>query len=280
MLILCTGPDTFRAQEKALELVQAFQQKHDIGGSSIESFTSGKDAVKALLERINTPSLFSPKRLIRVSDLLTDVPKAAVSPLVQALSRDSEQVIVISTEEKMPPEVTMKQFAGIPKLVTYEFVIQRGSAFTKWAWEQACKLNISDQGFVRILAEICDGDAWLLHNELVKVAAGNRERPEVGFASSKFELADRYLDGGTHTYDFVSERDAPEQALSTLIQQARASIRVRDKDTDGIHPYVLKKMQASAKNRKDGEKRLALLLRALILQRVGYGNEEEVSALL
>src|SRR5690349_2995349 len=51
MLIVCHGPDTFRALQKARELELAFKQKYDAHGLSVERLASGKDAVTEIASR-------------------------------------------------------------------------------------------------------------------------------------------------------------------------------------------------------------------------------------
>ena len=93
MLLVCIGPDTFRAQAKARELENAFRQKYDLDGSSIERISPGKDGVDEVIERANTVSLFCPRRFMRTANLLMDCPKAKQTALVQSLTKDPENVI-------------------------------------------------------------------------------------------------------------------------------------------------------------------------------------------
>ena len=58
----------------------------------------------------------------------------------------------------------------------------------------------------------------------------------------------------------------------------RAALRVRDGAVEGLHPYVVKKMQNNKIS--SPEKKLASVLRALFLQRAGYADEEEATTLL
>jgi len=280
MLILCIGPDTFRAQEKARELEVAFRQKFDLGGSSVEHLGSGKDAIKQILERANTASLFSSRRLMRATDLVLECPKASQSPLLQAFSKDPENIITISVESEPPPEAVMKVFAAVPKFFKYDFPIQTSSKFFKWLCDRAKALGFRDEERLKHLAEISEGDSWLAWNELTKLAAGSDEDLQRFYSPTIFEFAERYLKGTDNQYDFLSDSDALREAQTVFLSQARAAVRVRDNDTQDLHPYLVKKMRNVAEQTKKFEQSLACILQALMLQRVGMGNEEETNVLL
>ena len=172
MLILCIGPDTFRALEKARELEQAFCAKFDTAGTSVERLGSGSTVVDQIIERVNTLSLFTPRRFIRVADLVKTCPKAKQPALVRALLQDPENAIVVSVEAEVPNEVAMKAFAEVPKFVRYDFPIQVGSGFSTWVVTIAEKLGVKDKNAARQIAEVAEGDSWLAWNELLKLAAG------------------------------------------------------------------------------------------------------------
>jgi len=281
MLILCIGPDTFRAQEKARELEVAFRQKFDLGGSSMERLSTGKDAVKQVLERSNTASLFSPRRMMRTSDLLLECPKSSHHPLIQALTKDPENIIIISVESERSPETTMKAFANVPKLVKYEFPVQKGADFGKWVADRAMILGYQDEKRVAQLAATCDGDSWLAWNELLKLAAGSTENLRRIVMPKIYDYAEWYVKGGDRRYLFLDGRESESSdVLTVFLSQIRAALRVRDNDTEGLHPFVVKKMQSLAHQKKDLEETMSVILQAYLSQRIGYGSEDEIAAIL
>lgn len=280
MLILCIGPDTFRAQEKARELEAAFKQKFDLGGLSMERLATGKDAAKQILERANTASLFSPRRLMRTGDLVSECPKAFQTPLLQALTRDAENIIVISVENEQPAVSILKLFSQVPKFFKFEFPLQHGPAFNRWLTGKADNLGVKNQTQVSRLAEYCDGDSWLAWNELVKLAAGSAEDLKTTLTPTIFELAEKYLMGNDDQRAFLGDREAVQEALTVFLSQARAALRVRDRDMEGLHPFLIRKMQSLNTNKINLEQIFATLLMTLLAQRTGYGSEEEILAML
>lgn len=277
MLILCIGPDTFRAHRRAMELEKAFREKHDPAGSSVERIWPGKTAVDEVIERVNTVSLFSPRRFLRTSDLLSDCPKAKLAALVQALNRDAEHVIVVDVESEPLSSAVMSTIAGGEKIIKYEYPLQEGTGFRTWVEQIAKELGVSDEKSVRRLAETADGDPWLVWNELLKLKAGGQSDvasplPE----GSPYDAADAWLRGQSELLSGKS--DAGAELISVFLNQARAALRVRDGAIEGIHPFVVKKL----KNNKisEPEAHLARALLSLFAQRNGLAAEDEPATLL
>lgn len=278
MLILCLGPDTFRAQEKAHELENAFKSKYDLAGSSIERLPAGKEAVEEVMKRVNTPSLFAPRRYIYAPELMANCPAAKIEPLAKALSQNVEQVIVVSVESEQPEIKILKKIESITKVVKYEFPELTGNAFYQWLKSVADCLNVTDGAAVSKIAEAADGDSWQAFNELMKVAAGGQSEIAVsGRELSVFDYADQYIQNKKR-YEFLSEADIGGQFLNPLLSQTRAALRVRDNATAGMHPFVVKKLQRLRVEQPEVLHAAALL--ALFMQRSGAGREDEVVDLL
>jgi len=279
MLLLCIGPDTFRAQEKARELESAFRQKYDPSGSSVERITPGKEAVDEIVQRANTISLFSPRRFMRTTDLLSDCAKTKQPVLVQALSRDPEHVIVVSVEGEPFSATVEKAFAGVPKIIKYEYPEQGGAVFKCWLTDTARRINVTDQRVIDQIADATDGDSWWAWNELMKVAAsGQHSVTSVSPTPTIYEYAEGFLRDDSCWRKALVNLDISSQILTTFLSQARAAVRVRDNATDGLHPYVIKKMRVG--KFEQGEKKIARSLIGLLSQRAGYGSEEDSGMLL
>lgn len=278
MFILCTGADTFRSLAKAQELEKAFIEKHDRSGVSVERLDEGAATVEAIMERVNTVSLFTPKRFLRVSDLVDVCPKAKQKALVQALSREPDNIIVVSIEHETPSPAALELFSSIPKFIRYDFPLQTGKEFAAWAQQWAKSLGVQDMTRVTELARRAEGDSWMVANELVKLAAGGQS-DLVATESTRgiFDYADAYLAAGRDQYTFLLNEEISKQSLSMFLSQARSALRVRDGATSGLHPYVIKKMQRAYPHLE--EKQLRTLL-ALYLQRASFGNDQESATIL
>jgi DNA polymerase III delta subunit len=277
MLILCCGPDTYRATQRARELEAAFRSKHDPSGSSVERLASGKRVVDEVIEHSLAVSLFSPMRFIRADGLIEQCPKQKVKALVHALGKDPERVIVVSIETEKPTNATLKSFADVPKLLVSDYPLLSGSAFSEWVRQAGSALGITNVSTLNALADACDGDAWLASNELLKLAVGGvsevvRER-EVG----SYELADSVLSGDGSRYQRIAHNGASDRAAYPLFQQALSAIRVHDGDTQGVPPFVISKLNHVDRSRAVTVAGASTLI--TILSRSGLADTDELFTL-
>lgn len=280
MLILCIGPDTFRAQAKARELEDAFRKKYDGVGLSVEHLSSGKAAVQEIVERGSTMSLFASRRFLRTRNLVQDAPKASRQLLAQALAHDQEAFIVVSVEDEPPLAATLKEFGAAIKIIKYEFPIQQGAVFVQWVQQIAQMLNIQARETVTQIATACDGDAWQAWNELMKLAANPEAdfQAEASTAKTIFNYAEDYLKQQSKWREVLGDADASAQALTVFLSQARAALRVRDGATDGLHPFLVKKMRGVPYPHLEAS--FATLLQAMLAQRAGYATDQEMLTIL
>jgi len=280
MLILCSGPDVFRAQERVRELVTHFAQKYDIDQTSVERLEgSGTVVVDQLIERVNTPSLFAPRRFLRVSNLWRDCPKAKQAALVQALSRDVENVIVVSFEEEPLTEVLDRIIQPIPKITRYDFPLLQGQAFVAWVTQLAQRLAITDATTIKNIAEAAQGDSWRAWNELLIAAAGGTPAEQTEMGLSVYELADAFLQARPAWRVELQELGQPSQAMHAMLGQIRALLRVRDQAAQTLPSFIVRKLQAWRPDPQT-EERLARVLLYYFIQRSGLANEEEATLIL
>lgn len=275
MLILCIGPDTFRAQEKARELEAAFRKKYDPTGSSVEHISSGKEGVDEVIERAGTISLFSSHRFLRGNNLLGDCPKVKQAVLIRVLVQDPERTIIVSVEDEPPAATTLKPFEKDVKVIKYEFPEQSGAAWMRWIQEMAERLKIEDKQILRRIAEATEGDSWYAWNELLKLAAGGTSHVVRTEEESIYYYADAYLKQNPAWSGIFKDQELTKQALNTFLSQARSALRVRDGATEGLHPYVVKKLGTLPS--QNLEERFAHTLLAFFCQRSGYAADDEAA---
>lgn len=278
MLILCCGPDTFRALARAKELEHAFRQKHDPEGRAIEHLRSGKDGVEDLIEKSAGANLFSPKRFLRVDGLVTACPKNKLKALVEALSRDIDSMIVVSVEEEKPSASQLKSFEELPKFLLSEYTQLQGSAFSAWAMEYAKNLRIYEEKSLQPLIEACEGDCWSFVNEAMKLAAGATLEHQTHVDDpSPYDIADQFLRAEPTRFQSLNGEFGYTN-FSIILQQAVSAVRIRDNDLDGIPPFVSRKLKAM--NVPQPEAVVAVALETIFLQRTGLANEAESAVLL
>lgn len=278
MLIICSGPDTFRALQKARELEAAFKQKYDAGGLSIERIASGKDAVTEIAARAGAISLFAPRRFVRTAQVLSEASKAQRTTLKKALAGDQDGFILLTIEDEPPSATTLKELGEV-KTVRYDFPVMQPAAFMKWALEEAKRMGLQDEKSVRAIVEATEGDTWRCYSEMMKRAAwGGSETIAMDNEKSMFAFADAYVRGQSFWLDLIGDSSLEKQMLTTFLSQARAAVRVRDGATEGIHSFVARKLQGQSLGKAD--EALARLIEGFFLQRSGYADEKEVTSVL
>ena len=265
MLILCCGPDTYRAVARARELENAFRQKHDTSGSSVERVAAGKEAADEIIERSMSVSLFTPMRFIRTDGLVSGCPKTKWKPLIQSLARDPERVIVVSVESEKPDATQLKFLNEVPKLIINDYSLQQGKAFRVWLGEAAKAVGVNDASALDRLASVCDGDAWLASTELVKLAAGGESVLERVSSSDAFGLAASFLRGDRTRFGYLYNEDATQGASYPLLQQSISAM------TQPVYARV---------SQEQAEKVLAATILIHQIQRSGLASDQEALQLL
>lgn len=278
MLILCCGPDTYRATRRARELEAAFRAKHDPQGSSIERLETGKRVADEVIERSLTVSLFSPMRFLRADGLIKHCPMQKAKALVHALAKDPERVIVVSIEEEKPTNTTLMAFAGVPKMIVNEYPLLKGKAFFTWVQQSAAALGVTDGSTLNALADACDGDAWLASNELLKIAAGGASELVRERVAVTYEVADAFLAVDPSRYRRLMENGGSDRAAYPLFQRAHTFSRVHDGDTQGLPPFVISKGQRTCEGRTAHVASVSVL--AMMLSRSGLADAKELSTIL
>lgn len=279
MLIVCSGPDTFRALQKARELETAFKQKYDASGFSVEQISSGKEAVTEIAARAGAISLFSPRRFVRTAQVLSEASKAQRATLKKALSGDQDGFILLTIEEE-PPSASVLSELGEVKIARYDFPAMDARDFATWALEEARRMGLRDEKAVRAIVEVSSGDTWTCFFELMKRAAyGASEILSAdGAERTAFVFADTYVRGQDSWREIMEDAALEKQMLTTFLSQVRSAIRVRDGAIEGIHPFVARKLRGQALEGAD--EAFSRLVEGFFAQRSGYATEKEVGSIL
>lgn len=274
MLIVCSGPDTYRARHKARELMTAFRKKFDVSGYATEVLEAGS-AFEEIMGRIGTVSLFTPKRFVRADGCLKKMPIAQVRSLAAKLEADKDQTILLTVEEDVPADKTLEALKTAP-LVHYPFVMLRGVAFQKWVKDEGATRGVIATDAARI-AEYTEGDSWFAIHELEKCAANPASIGQTMSINepSIFQAAEVVLTQSRGWRKIYDEQEGG--MLSVLISQIRSYLSVQDGETQGVHPYVVKKMRALRVPQP--ARRALAFMRALVAARSGLTTEKESQTL-
>jgi len=241
MIVICSGPDTYRARERARELVSAFREKHDPEGLSIDAI-DGNVGLPVLLSRIGSASLFTKKKMVRADGCLTKMKIADVRTLASRLKDDADATILLTVETEPPDKKILDALKDAP-CHHYPFAQATGSAFKTIVRSIAASMRVSDDS-ADLVAEATDGDTWQAVSELMKQAANPSENMGREMASeySAYDIADEFIrpNGKWRAMEMDS---GPDGILNAFLSQSRAVIRVRDGMAEGLHPFVVRKLQ-------------------------------------
>lgn len=280
MLIVCSGPDTFRALKKARELEVAFKQKYDAQGLSVEHISSGKSAITEIAARAGAVSLFASRRFVRTSNVLAEATKVQRGTLKKVLMGDQDGFIVLSVEEEPPIATVLKELEPEVKIVRYDFAASQGEAFFAWAREEAAEMGFVDEKIVREIARATEGDSWSCYFELMKRAAYPEAETSLmdSAEGTIFSFADAYVAGRPEWWGLAGQADFIKQTATTFLMQTRSALRVRDGAVEGLHSFVVRKMRGQ--RFEDVDEAFARVVESFFVQRSGYGDDKEALALL
>lgn len=276
MLILCTGPDTYRARKKAKELERAFRAKFDPSGYATVVDSMLPPDVLAL--QLGTKSLFAPSKFFRRDRLMADISASALKTLIKQLSGDQDNLIVVSVEETSLDAKTSKALEAL-KVIVYPYPALDQRAFETWCVAEAVERGVPAERGLAVARAVESGDTWLAAQEIAKASADpeaslcGRQDKEAGV----FAVTDAFVAGFPWRSSAIRLEDAP---FAVFLSQLRSVVRVRDDATQGIHSFLVKKLSQGRLQAKDVTTRFRGLLFALVAQRQYLASEDEVDALL
>ncbi len=274
MLIICSGPDSYRAREKARELMAAFRKKFDPSGQSTERIDVSQ-GVADVLNKLGAASLFSSKKFIRTDGLLKKISATDLARLDSRLASDNDQTILVTVEDS-PPAKTVTEKLKTTKVFYYSYPLLQGTEFRNWVRENATKYGVSQQIADKV-ASSCGGDSWCVINELQKQAINPQSIVGLSGEESIFRIVDNAIANNLGWRSWASE--AKETGfVSALLFQLRSYERIKSGDLSGIQPFVVSKLR-NAKIAQS-ESRIAASMRALVGTRSGLCDDVEALMIL
>lgn len=179
MLILVYGDDDFRTREKVSKLKEAFLTKFDQTGLNLAMFPSADrprlEAAEVLQAACSLPFL-SPKRMVVVGGLFSQVKKEEEAMWLSGLARLPETSIVVFWEAASPASLEKKGiFKAIAKLGEvhrYVFPQLEGTKLSDWVRERVrAKGTEIEPAAVQELVTRVGADLWQMNGEIDKLFA-------------------------------------------------------------------------------------------------------------
>lgn len=279
MVILLTGPDSYRSLRRLEQLREAFRAKFDEAGLNTITLDPETTTATMLRDAVVSGGLFATRRMVILDPY--DAKRSALKPaaLQEALADHvkGQDVIVLIREVVVPmpgrgkktvaskawsmPEATVEEFPTLTVMTAQRWILaeakERGFRLTPAAAER--------------LVAVVGSDTWRLHNELEKLGAyasgreitasdielvsvdrtesdifrlldsiGNRQ------TSAALLLIRRELQSGTHPLAVVSALTRHIEHLLGAQALAPATSAAIAKELS-VHPYVATKAAAQAK---------------------------------
>ena len=278
MLIVCSGPDSYRALEKARELESAYRQKYDAEGRSVERLVSGKEGLDAVLSLTAGASLFSTRRFIRCDGLLSACPKGKRDALTKALSHDPEMTIVVSIEPKLLTDKEVSELSSKIKLVHYPFPALSVGMFHSWAKNYAGKFGFSDEKTLSVLIDAVQGDTWRFVTEFQKILAGGESCIDQSQEQNVFQVIESLFLQKQNRFLVLRDFDNNEQIIAQIINQSRSLVLAKSGETRGLHPFVAQKFARLPVN--DLPNVYRRMTQMFIWSRSGFASADEAVELL
>lgn len=272
MLIVCTGPESFLARQKVRDLVAAFRQKHDPGGTSIEHLeqeTTFQDA----LAKLGNLGLFASKKMLKYENLLAGITGAQIKLFSKALILDANQTIVLTYEDKPPTKKTLEFFPH-DMLFVYQFDELKNQDLSRWIADR-CRLYGIATDPARDLIKLHGNDLWAIETSLQIIQAlGKMDLINQTFEAENqvFSVIDGFFKQDLAWREKAKTLDTAEM-LPLLMSQLLNWHRIKSGQTQGVHPFVQKKL--SGTKLTDSEKKTLSVLRALYASRSSLSQNQE-----
>jgi hypothetical protein len=276
MIIVCSGPDTYRAREKAREFETAFREKHDPEGLATDRIDT-KVGLPELLSRLGSASLFAKKKFIRVDGILAKMKIADVRTLASKLQADADNTVICTVETEPPDRKTFDALKIAP-CVDRQFPFMTSAEFRDWVEKHAEEIGVDNETAHQI-ANLTDGDTWFAVTELGKRSVSPNASPteQKDMITGLYDLVDHTIAGTKYWRREILDSDE-DGALNAIVSQKRFQLRIQDGYEEGIHPFVKKKLQYL--RMQPGSIALSYALRALISNRVSLSIGTEWDTIL
>jgi DNA polymerase III subunit delta len=263
VIITLTGENTFAVSQAERQLIEAFSNKH--GGNGIERVDGEGLEASRLPDLLQGVSLFAPVRLVIIKNVSANKP--ILEPLGDMLAKAADETTVVIADTSLDKRTKLYKLLK-SKSNFQDFAPLDEAKLAAWAQKKAqeysADISRSDAAY---LVQRVGSDQWRLQHEIDKLAhyapAITRESIDLLVEPSPegtaFELLDATLAGKTpqvgELLAALKTQEDPYKLFGLLASQVHALAVVAaagTRSTDqiakeaGIHPFVVRKTQATA----------------------------------
>jgi DNA polymerase III subunit delta len=263
MIITLTGENTFAALQAERQLIEAFSSKH--GATGVERVDGEALEASRLPDLLQGATLFAPVRLVIIKNISANKP--IHEPLSDMLPRAADETTVVIADSNLDKRTKLYKLLK-SKSNFQDFAPLDETKLAAWAQKKAqeygAELKRTDALYV---VQRVGNDQWRLQNEIDKLShfAPQITRESIDLLvepspeGTAFELLDAALAGKTAQVTTLlaalKTQEDPYKLFGLLASQvhalavvATAGMRSSDQIAKeaGIHPFVVRKTQATA----------------------------------
>ena len=257
MIVFLYGPDAYRLKEKLKELLSAYRAKHHL--SDMARFDAADQDFLGLLKRfVDTPSLFSSKKLAVVDNILqAETTKDAAAFLRQEMVLSNKEITVIVRDEAVKITGAWSFLLRTP-VMAQKFEMLSGAMLKNWIASEAAKLGIElEPPLVEEFTKLSGGNTWMLRRELEKLSLLGKKivGPKDARATSSmpgeqnvFKLLDSFWQKSHLRLPLLEKalQQGTEAAMifNMLVAQSRSMMLIKNgfAHKSEAHPFVVKKL--------------------------------------
>lgn len=183
MVIVLTGPDTFRSRERLRQLREAFLKKYDPSGMNVTLLDGASLKFETFEQSVASQGFLSSRRFVVVEDPLASDAKTqeAVATYLENGQIPEETIVVFRLGGVPTPKRGKKSETGtLNRALTSVQHVERfdpleSSETERWIRNRAKELGGSIEPAAAVhLAAAAGSDLWLIENELTKLVYGNQ----------------------------------------------------------------------------------------------------------
>jgi DNA polymerase III delta subunit len=276
MLVICAGPDSFRARLKYRDLVLAYKKKYDEKGDTVESLPLD-NLYEAVLSKLGNQTLFASKKLLVCEGLMSKLTAKQASNLRDAIYRDGDITVVIDYEEKAPKATAIKSFEE-KELYVYAHEMAKGTELNKIVAD-LCKRYGVEVTLVPSLIQRYQSDLWAIDTALQMIRVLDKQTVESGDVQidNMFGLVDKLLKNQKSWIGQYTAFDI-NAILSSTVSQMRTWHMAQEGMAKGAHPFVQRKL--SGMRIKDADFRFQQFLKTFYGSRNSLAAGDEIAQIL
>jgi DNA polymerase III subunit delta len=263
MIITLTGENTFAALQAERQLIEAFSSKH--GPTGIERVDGEMLETSRLPDLLQGVTLFAPVRLVIIKNVSANKP--LIEPLGDMLAKAADDTTVVIADTNLDKRTKLYKLLKT-KSNFQDFAPLDEAKLAAWAQKKAGEYGADlKRPDALYLVQRTGHDQWRLQQEINKLAHYSQQITreaidllvEPSPEGTAFELLDAALAGKSDQVgallSALKTQEDPYKLFGLLASQvhalavvAAASGRSSDQIAKeaGIHPFVVRKTQATA----------------------------------